>query len=81
VVLGLCSTDDGVDAHDVPYVSVMVPGITDEAVIITRGERGWQMHRGGDGPLYEFASEREAAEFFIPRVGHRFGCLVAAPLL
>ena len=30
---------------------------------ITRNERGWQLHRGGDGPLYEFASEREVAEF------------------
>ena len=25
---------------------------------------GWQMHRGGEGPLYEFATEREVAEFF-----------------
>jgi hypothetical protein len=51
-------TDDGK-----PYVSVTVPGITDEAVIITRNERSWQMHRGGDGPLYEFATKREVAEF------------------
>jgi hypothetical protein len=40
---------------------------------ITRGEvtgldgtrsLGWQMHRGGEGPLYAFATAREAAEFF-----------------
>jgi hypothetical protein len=63
VDLDLSYTDDGVAAHDVPYVSVTVPGITDEAVIIIRSERGWQMHRGGNGPLYEFATEREVAEF------------------
>jgi hypothetical protein len=33
---------------------------------ITRAERGWQMHRGGDGPLYEFATAQEVAEFFGP---------------
>jgi hypothetical protein len=49
----------------VPFVSVTVPGVTeDAAACITRNERGWQMHRGGDGPLYEFATEREVAEFF-----------------
>ena len=72
IELDLVCTDDGVDAHDVPYVSVTVPGITDETVIITRGEvtgpdgaskLGWQMHQGDDGPLYVFASEREVAEF------------------
>jgi hypothetical protein len=48
-----------------PFISVMAPGITWEAVAtIIRSEHGWQMHRGGDGPLYEFASEREVAEFF-----------------
>jgi hypothetical protein len=52
-------TDDGK-----PYVSVTVPGITEDAVIIIRSERGWQMHRGGDGPLFEFASETEVADFF-----------------
>jgi hypothetical protein len=57
----------------VPFVSVTVLGITDEAdPIIIRSEvtgldgnskLGWQVHRGGDGPPYEFASEREVAEF------------------
>jgi hypothetical protein len=66
--LELGGTDD-----DVPFVSVTVPGVTEDAVpIITRGEvtgpdgaskLGWQMHRGGEGALYEFATEREAAEF------------------
>ena len=55
-------TDDGK-----PYVSVTVPGVGfDDAppcIIIIRSERGWQMHRGGEGPLYEFATEREVAEF------------------
>jgi hypothetical protein len=32
----------------------------------------------GEGPLYEFATAREVAEFFVPRVGHRFGCWVNA---
>ena len=58
-----------------PFVVVTVPGGFDDAPPnITRGEHGWQVHRGGDGSLYEFATEREVAEFFIPRIGHRFGC-------
>jgi hypothetical protein len=73
VELDLSYADDGK-----PYVSVTVPGAFDEdgpiIIIIIRSEHGWQMHRGGDGPLYEFATAQEAAEFFIPRVGHRFGC-------
>jgi hypothetical protein len=58
--LDLGDTDTGL-----PFVSVTVPGADfDEAPpCITRNERGWQMVRGGDGPLYEFASEREVAEF------------------
>jgi hypothetical protein len=55
------STDTGV-----PFVSVTVPGagFDDARPIITRSEHGWQMHRGGEGPLYEFATAREVAEFF-----------------
>ena len=69
--LDLGDTDDGI-----PVVFVTVPGadFEDGSPCITRNERGWQMVRGGNGPLYEFASEREIAEFFIPRIGHRFGC-------
>jgi hypothetical protein len=67
VELDLGYTDDGK-----PYVSVTVPGAFDEAgpiiiiIIIIRSEvtgldgnskLGWQMHRGGDGPLYEFAEK------------------------
>ena len=61
--LDLGYTDTGL-----PFVSVMVPGagFDDAPPCVTRGERGWQMHRGGDGPLYEFATEREVAEFFGP---------------
>jgi hypothetical protein len=62
-------TDDGVS-----FVSVTVPGadFDDAPPCITRGEvtgpdgaskLGWQMVRGGDGPLYEFETEREVAEF------------------
>jgi hypothetical protein len=70
VVLERCDTDG------IPGIFVTVPGadFEDGSPCITRNERGWQMVRGGNGPLYEFASEREIAEFFIPRVGHRFGC-------
>jgi hypothetical protein len=69
--LDLSCTDGGV-----PGIFVTVPGANfeDGSPCITRNERGWQMVRGGNGPLYEFASEREIAEFFIPRIGHRFGC-------
>jgi hypothetical protein len=68
VELELGDTDDGL-----PFVSVTVPGVTEDVhLVITRGEvtgpdgvssLGWQMHRGGKGPLYEFATAREVAEF------------------
>jgi hypothetical protein len=38
-----------------PYVSVMHPW-WEVSACITRSEHGWQMHRGGNGPLYEFAT-------------------------
>jgi hypothetical protein len=38
-------------------------GLDDDWPIITRNERGWQMHRGGNGPLFEFATAQEVAEF------------------
>jgi hypothetical protein len=49
-----------------PFVVVTDPraGFDDAPPCITRNERGWQMVRGEEGPLYEFASEREVAEFF-----------------
>lgn len=58
--LELGDTDTGV-----PFVSVTDPraDFEDGSPCITRAERGWQMHRGGNGPLYEFACEREVAEF------------------
>jgi hypothetical protein len=61
VEFDLGHTDTGI-----PFLSVMDPraGFDDAPPCITRGERGWQMHPGGDGPLYEFATQREAAEFF-----------------
>ena len=48
-----------------PHISVTDPraGFDDAPPCITRNERGWQMVRGGNGPLYEFATEREVAEF------------------
>jgi hypothetical protein len=48
-----------------PHISVMIPGagFDDAPPCITRNARGWQMVRGGDGPLYDFATEREVAEF------------------
>jgi hypothetical protein len=48
-----------------PFVVVTDPGagFDDAPPCITRGERGWQMHRGEEGPLYEFATAREVAEF------------------
>jgi hypothetical protein len=48
-----------------PLLTVTDPadGFEDAAACITRNERGWQMHRGGDGPLYEFETAREVAEF------------------
>jgi hypothetical protein len=60
VALDLGETDTGV-----PFVSVIDPGagFDDAPPCITRNERGWQMVRGEEGPLNEFATEREAAEF------------------
>jgi hypothetical protein len=48
-----------------PHISVMIPGVDfeDGSPCITRNERGWQMVRGGDGPLYEFETAQESAEF------------------
>jgi hypothetical protein len=68
--LELGNTDTGV-----PFVSVTVPGagFDDAPPCITRNERGWQMVRGGDGPLYEFATEREVAEFLGARGMMRAG--------
>jgi hypothetical protein len=61
VELDLGHTDTGL-----PFVTVTVPGagFDDATPCITRGERGWQMHRGGNGPLYEFATAQEVVEFF-----------------
>jgi hypothetical protein len=61
--LDLGYTDTGA-----PFLIVTAPEFTEKALIITRGERGWQMHRGGEGPLYEFTSEREVAEFVGSRI-------------
>jgi hypothetical protein len=69
LALDLGHTDTGV-----PFVSVMVPGdgFDDAPPCITRNEvtgldgnsnLGWQIVRGGDGPLYEFATAQEVAEF------------------
>jgi hypothetical protein len=70
--LDLGHTDTGM-----PFLTVAVPGddFDDAPAVITRGERGWQMVRGGDGPLYEFATAREVAEFLGVR-----GSLVETPL-
>jgi hypothetical protein len=41
------------------------------------------MHRGGAGPLYEFETEREVAEFFGPvswSSGRSLGCCGRSPL-
>jgi hypothetical protein len=61
-------TDTGV-----PFVSVTDPraDFEDGSPCITRAERGWQMHRGGNGPLYEFVTEREVAEFLCSQCGSR----------
>lgn len=61
--LDLGYTDTGV-----PFVSVIDPGagFDDAPPCITRNERGWQMVLGGDGLLYEFATEREVAGFPYP---------------
>ena len=58
--LAIGHTDTGI-----PFLTVtdQRAGFDDAPPIITRNERGWQMHRGEEGPLYEFASEREVAEF------------------
>ena len=58
VELDLDYTDTGE-----PFLIVGEPGAGLDDAIITRGEHGWQMHRGENGPLYQFASAREAAEF------------------
>jgi hypothetical protein len=57
LALDLTHTDTGV-----PFVCVTEPEFIEDALIIIRSERGWQMHRGGDGPLYEFATAQEVAE-------------------
>jgi hypothetical protein len=49
VALNLGYTDT-----EAPFLTVTAPELTEDALIITRNERGWQMVRGGDGPLYEF---------------------------
>jgi hypothetical protein len=58
--LDLAQTDTGA-----PFLTVTDPAASfdDAPPCITRNERGWQMHRGGDGPLYEFATTQEVAEF------------------
>jgi hypothetical protein len=57
--------DHGYTETGAPFLPVGEPGagFDDDWPIITRNERGWQMHRGGNGPLYEFATEGEVAEF------------------
>jgi hypothetical protein len=64
LALDLGYTDTGV-----PFVTVTDPcaGFDDAPPCITRGERGWQMVRGADGPLYEFATAQEVAEFLRAR--------------
>jgi hypothetical protein len=60
--LELGYTDTGV-----PFVSVTGGpgfGFDDAPPCVTRGGHGWQMVRGEEGPLYEFATAQEAAEFF-----------------
>lgn len=64
----LLTLDLGYTDTGAPFLTVTEPefapeGEFDDALIITRNKRGWQMHRGGDGPLYEFATEQEVAEF------------------
>ena len=58
VELDRCYSDTGA-----PYLIVTIPEIAweDSAWIIIRCGGGWQMHCGGDGPLFELASEREVA--------------------
>jgi hypothetical protein len=61
-------TDEALRGLELPFVSVTEPGVPgagadDAPPCITRGERGWQMVRGDEGPLYEFATEWEVAEF------------------
>ena len=57
--------DHGYTETGAPFLVVGEPGagLDDDWPCITRNERGWQMHRGGDGPLYEFATAQEVAEF------------------
>jgi hypothetical protein len=63
--LELGHTDTGI-----PFVTVTDPAAGFDAAppCVTRAERGWQMHRGGNGPLYEFETEREIAEFLGSRM-------------
>jgi hypothetical protein len=51
--------------HTEPYVSVTATRLTWEGDtwIIIHSEHGWQVHQGGDGTLYEFATAQEVAEF------------------
>ena len=57
--------DRGYTETGEPFLTVGDPGagLDDDWPIITRNERGWQMHRGGNGPLFEFATAQEVAEF------------------
>jgi hypothetical protein len=66
VELDLGHTETGL-----PFVTVTAPraGFDDAPPCITRNERGWQMVRGGEGPLYEFPTEREVAEFVVSGLG------------
>jgi hypothetical protein len=57
--------DRGYTETGEPFLTVGDPcaGFNDAWPIITRNELGWQMHRGGNGPLFEFATAQEVAEF------------------
>jgi hypothetical protein len=67
--------DHGYTETGAPLLAVTEPGagLDDAPAVITRSavtgpdgasSLGWQMHRGVNGPLYEFASTQEVAEFF-----------------
>jgi hypothetical protein len=72
--LDLGHTDTGI-----PFVTVTDPAAGFDAAppCVTRAERGWQMHRGGNGPLYEFETEREIAEFLGSRMIRPRWCAVS----